>query len=63
MGGDEDVALHLEDTMAAGDGAGEPGWLRRCWWRRGPQRVEELLEVGDVRSIGIPRAMAGRVES
>jgi L-aspartate oxidase len=45
MGGEEDVALHLEDTIAAGDGlvdAQAAGILVE----QGPQRVEELLEWG-----------------
>src|ERR1700733_14133769 len=45
MGGDEDVALHLEDTMAAGDGlvnrAAAAGLVEK-----GPKRVEELLAWG-----------------
>src|ERR1700690_2888524 len=45
MGGDEDVALHLEDTMAAGDGLvnREAG---AGLVSQGPQRVAELLEWG-----------------
>ena len=45
MGGDEDVRLHLEDTIAAGDG------LVNCTAaqvlvEQGPRRVEELLAWG-----------------
>ena len=45
MGGDEDVALHLEDTIAAGD------WLvnreaAAVLVEQGPLRVEELLRWG-----------------
>src|SRR3981189_1290526 len=45
MGGDEDVALHLEDTMAAGDGLvnREAGAVLVEGGARG---VEELLEWG-----------------
>ena len=45
MGGDEDVALHLEDTVAAGDGLvnREAAALLVA---EGPKRVEELLEWG-----------------
>jgi L-aspartate oxidase len=45
MGGEEDVALHLEDTIAAGDGlanAEAAGVLVA----QGPRRVEELLAWG-----------------
>src|SRR5271168_1861765 len=45
MGGDEDVALHLEDTMAAGDGLVNRE-AARVLVSEGPQRVEELLEWG-----------------
>src|SRR3984885_10360706 len=45
MGGEEDVALHLEDTMAAGDGlanrAGASGLVEQ-----GPKRGAELLTWG-----------------
>jgi L-aspartate oxidase len=45
MGGEEDVALHLEDTIAAGDGL-----VNReaavVLVEQGPKRVEELLEWG-----------------
>src|SRR6202522_4778676 len=45
MGGEEDVALHLEDTMVAGDGL-----VNReaavVLVEQGPLRVEELLEWG-----------------
>src|SRR5277367_4387552 len=45
MGGEEDVALHLEDTMAAGDGLVNRE-AARVLVSEGPQRVEELLEWG-----------------
>jgi L-aspartate oxidase len=45
MGGDEDVALHLEDTLAAGDGLVDPE-AARILVEQGPQRVQELLEWG-----------------
>jgi L-aspartate oxidase len=45
MGGEEDVALHLEDTMAAGDGLVNRE-AAAVLVSEGPQRVEELLEWG-----------------
>jgi len=45
MGGDEDVALHLEDTMAAGDGLVNRE-AAAILVEQGPQRVEELLAWG-----------------
>jgi L-aspartate oxidase len=45
MGGDEDVALHLEDTMAAGDGLVNRA-AAALLVEQGPRRVEELLEWG-----------------
>jgi L-aspartate oxidase len=45
MGGDEDVALHLEDTMAAGDGLVNRA-AAAVLVSQGPQRVEELLQWG-----------------
>ena len=52
MGGEEDVALHLEDTMAAGDGLVNRE-AASVLVTEGPRRVEELLGVGDgVRSGG-----------
>jgi L-aspartate oxidase len=45
MGGDEDVALHLEDTMAAGDGLVNRE-AAAMLVSQGPRRVEELLEWG-----------------
>jgi L-aspartate oxidase len=45
MGGEEDVALHLEDTMAAGDGLVNRG-AASVLVEQGPKRVEELLEWG-----------------
>lgn len=45
MGGDEDVALHLEDTIFAGDGLVDAK-AARILVEQGPRRVEELLEWG-----------------
>src|ERR1700723_4744796 len=45
MGGEEDVALHLEDTMAAGDGLVNRE-AAAVLVSQGPQRVEELLAWG-----------------
>jgi len=45
MGGDEDVALHLEDTIAAGDGLVNRE-AAAVLVEQGPQRVEELLTWG-----------------
>jgi L-aspartate oxidase len=45
MGGDEDVALHLEDTMAAGDGLVNRE-AAKVLVSEGPERVEELIKWG-----------------
>ncbi len=45
MGGEKDVALHLEDTMAAGDGLVNRE-AAAVLVSEGPERVEELLEWG-----------------
>ena len=45
ISGDEDVALHYEDTLAAGDGLVNPE-AARVLVEQGPQRVEELLAWG-----------------
>jgi L-aspartate oxidase len=45
MGGVEDVALHLEDTVAAGDGLVDRA-AAELLVSAGPQRVEELLGFG-----------------
>jgi L-aspartate oxidase len=45
VGGDEDIALHYEDTLAAGDGLVNPE-AARVLVEQGPQRVEELLAWG-----------------
>jgi L-aspartate oxidase len=45
MGGEKDVALHLEDTMAAGDGLVNRA-AASVLVEEGPKRVEELLEWG-----------------
>ncbi len=45
MGGVEDVQLHLQDTLAAGDGLVDP-LAAAMLVQSGPQRVEELLGIG-----------------
>jgi L-aspartate oxidase len=45
MGGEADVALHLEDTMAAGDGLVNRE-AAAVLVEQGPKRVEELIEWG-----------------
>jgi len=45
MGGEEDVALHLEDTMAAGDGLVNRQ-AAAVLVEQGPLRVDELLQWG-----------------
>src|SRR5882724_2507294 len=45
MGGEQDVALHLEDTMAAGDGLVNRA-AATVLVKQGPKRVEELIEWG-----------------
>jgi L-aspartate oxidase len=45
LGGEEDVALHLEDTVGAGDGLVDRE-AARVLVEEGPLRVEELLEWG-----------------
>src|SRR5579862_3986673 len=45
MGGEEDIALHLEDTIAAGDGLVNRE-AASVLVEQGPQRVDELLEWG-----------------
>jgi L-aspartate oxidase len=45
MSGEEDVALHLEDTVSAGDGLVSRE-AARVLVEEGPQRVEELLRWG-----------------
>src|ERR1700685_4195010 len=45
MGGDEDVALHLADTIAAGDGLVNPQ-AAGVLVEQGARRVEELLAWG-----------------
>src|SRR6202161_1485474 len=45
MGGEEDVALHLEDTMAAGDGLVNRE-AAAMLVEQAPQRVDELLQWG-----------------
>jgi L-aspartate oxidase len=45
MGGEEDVALHLEDTIAAGDGLVNRE-AASVLVEQGPKRVDELLQWG-----------------
>jgi L-aspartate oxidase len=45
VGGEEDVALHYQDTLAAGDGLVNPE-AAHVLVEQGPQRVEELLAWG-----------------
>ncbi len=45
MGGEEDVALHLEDTVSAGDGLVDRE-AAQVLVEQGPLRVDELLEWG-----------------
>src|ERR1700678_75504 len=45
MGGEKDVALHLEDTIAPGDGLGARE-AAAVLVEQGPLRVEELLKWG-----------------
>ena len=45
IGGEEDVALHYQDTLAAGDGLVNPE-AAHVLVEQGPQRVEELLAWG-----------------
>ncbi len=45
MSGQEDVALHLDDTIAAGDGLVDAA-AAEILVREGPERVEELLAWG-----------------
>src|SRR5271167_918321 len=45
MGGEEDVALHLEDTVQAGDGLVDRA-AAAILVEEGPKRVEELLSWG-----------------
>ena len=45
MGGSEDVALHLQDTITAGDGIVSPA-AAKILVEQGPQRVAELLTWG-----------------
>jgi len=56
MGGEEDVALHLSDTIAAGDGAGERQGLLPCWWRRGRGALASCCG-GGLDSTGIRRGI------
>ena len=54
MGGEEDVALHLSDTVAAGDGLVNAA-AAAVLVEQGPKRVDELLRWG----TGFDRYVAG----
>jgi L-aspartate oxidase len=54
MGGEEDVALHLSDTVAAGDGLVNTA-AAAVLVEQGPKRVDELLRWG----TGFDRYVAG----
>jgi L-aspartate oxidase len=56
LGGVEDVALHLSDTIAAGDGLVDAR-AAAVLVEQGPQRVEELLRWG----TGFDRHVAGEL--
>ena len=58
MGGEEDVALHLSDTVAAGDGLVNAA-AAAVLVEQGPRRVEELLR-GARGSTAIRRRVARR---
>src|SRR5579863_5351015 len=42
---DDDVALHEQDTLAAGDGLSDPAAVR-VLVEEGPSRIEQLIEWG-----------------
>ena len=52
MGGDEDVKLHLADTLAAGDGLVDRA-AAALLVGMGPERVEELLGIGTAFDRGV----------
>ncbi|SNS39169.1 L-aspartate oxidase [Granulicella rosea] len=56
MGGDEDVSLHLSDTVAAGDGLVNRQ-AAKMLVEQGPKRVDELLAWG----TGFDRGAAGEL--
>ena len=56
MGGEKDVALHLKDTIAAGDGLVNPV-AAAVLVEQGPRRVEELLDWG----TGFDRSAIGEL--
>ncbi len=56
MGGEEDIALHLEDTVAAGDGLVNRE-AAKMLVEEGPRRVEELLGWG----TGFDRGVGGEL--
>jgi L-aspartate oxidase len=59
MGGEEDIALHLEDTVAAGDGLVDRK-AAAVLVEQGPRRVEELLAWG-TQFDRYPKADAGEL--
>ncbi len=56
MGGDEDVSLHLSDTVAAGDGLVDRQ-AAKVLVEQGPKRVDELLAWG----TGFDRSATGEL--
>src|ERR1700761_4772655 len=56
MGGEQDVALHLKDTIAAGDGLVNAS-AAAVLVEQGPRRVDELLQWG----TGFDRSSAGKL--
>ncbi len=47
MEGDEDVSLHLKDTIGGGRWAGLRAGGQRCWWTEGPAARRRADRVGD----------------
>src|SRR5512144_287695 len=45
VGEDDDIALHEQDTLAAGDGLSDPGAVR-VLVEHGPAAIRELIEWG-----------------
>ena len=65
MDGEEDVALHLADTVAAGDGLVNAA-AAAVLVEQGPRRVEELIAWGtgfDRYPAGVGAAAGGRVDA
>src|SRR5258705_1910522 len=59
MGGEQDVALHLEDTMAAGDGLVNRE-AAAVLVEEGPKRVQELIAWGTAFDAGGGGGNGGR---